>query len=216
MGAAYGAAAGRAPAERPRVRRVPDPLQCAPAQAWERAVAHPFLDAVRDGTVAGPAFDTWLAQDALFVADLLAFQARLVARAPRPAQGVLAGGVVALSDELDWFAGLAAGRGLDLDVAPLPATRAYAALLRQLDAAAYPVAVTALWALERVYLLAWQHAAPAAERYREYVAHWTAPGFAAYVDALGGCADAAGAVPDAVPEVLAAETAFWDAALDAA
>ena len=195
---------------------MPDPLACAPADAWDRATAHPFLAAVRDGTVAEAAFDVWLAQDALFVADLLAFQARLVARAPRAAQGVLAGGVVALSEELDWFAGLAAGRGLDLDVAPLPATRAYADLLRRLDAAPYPQAVTALWVLERVYLLAWQHAAPATDRYAEYVEHWTAPGFAGYVAALGALADAAGAPADAVAEVLAAETAFWDAALQAA
>ncbi len=70
---------------------------------WTAATRHPFLDAVRDGTIADDAFNRWLAQDALFVADLLTFQARLLARAPRPAQGVLAGGCVALVDELDWF-----------------------------------------------------------------------------------------------------------------
>ncbi len=42
---------------------------------------------------------------------------------------------------------------------------------------------------------------------------WTAPGFAGYVDTLGALADAAGAPADAVPEVLALERAFWDAAL---
>ena len=57
----------------------------------------PFLDGVRDGTLPPAAFDRWLAQDALFVADLLRFQARLLARAPRPAQAVLAAGAVALS-----------------------------------------------------------------------------------------------------------------------
>lgn len=190
---------------------MPDPLQTAPAAAWDRATRHPFLDAVRDGT-AGEAFDTWLAQDALFVADLLRFQARLVGRAPRPAQGVLAGGVVALVEELDWFEAQAALRGTDLDVAPLPATTAYARLLDRLDEAPYPVAVTALWALERVYLLAWQHAAPGGGRFAAYVEHWTAPGFATYVDGLGTAADEAGAPGDAVPEVLALEAAFWDAA----
>src|SRR3712207_9581992 len=67
--------------------------------AWRAATRHPFLDAVRDGTVPVAAFDTWLVQAARFVADLLRFQARLLARAPRPAQAVLAGGLVALVDE---------------------------------------------------------------------------------------------------------------------
>ena len=53
------------------------------------------------------AFDRWLGQDALFVGDLLTFQARLLARAPRPAQAVLAGGCVALVAEL----GLVRGPG---------------------------------------------------------------------------------------------------------
>ncbi|HEX7824364.1 MAG TPA: TenA family transcriptional regulator, partial [Mycobacterium sp.] len=75
---------------------------------WSAATRHPFLDAVRDGTIADEAFDRWLAQDALFVADLLAFQARLLGRAPRHAQAVLAGGCVALVSELDWFEVMAA------------------------------------------------------------------------------------------------------------
>lgn len=191
---------------------VPDQLLTAHGAAWHRATHHPFLDGVRHGTLPDGAFDAWLAQDALFVADLLRFQARLLARAPRPAQAVLAGGAVSLVDELSWFEGLAAGRGLDLGAAPLPATLAYADLLRRLDAAPYPVAVTALWVLERVYLLAWQYAAPGAGPYTAYVEHWTAPGFAAYVAALGILADAAGAPGDAVAEVLALETAYWDVA----
>src|SRR6476646_11894272 len=70
---------------------------------WTAATHHPFLEAVRDGTITDSAFDRWLVQDALFVADLLTFQARLLARAPRAAQPVLAGGCVALVAELDWF-----------------------------------------------------------------------------------------------------------------
>jgi len=177
-------------------------------------VQHPFLDAVRDGTLPATAFAGWLTQDALFVRDLLGFQARLLARAPRGAERVLAGGLVSLVDELDWFDEQARAGGLDLAVAPLPVTTAYADLLGRLDAARYPVAITALWALERVYLLGWQHAAPGAPAFRDCVQHWTDPGFAAYVTALGDLADAAGAPPDAVAEVLALEAAFWGAAVD--
>ncbi len=184
---------------------------------WDRATRHPFLLGVRDGSLAAGAFDTWLVQDARYVADLLRFQARLLARAPRPAQAVLAGGAVALVEELAWFEELTARRGLDLDVPRLPATAAYAELLGRLDAADVPTALTALWAIERVYLDAWTAAAPGAEEYAEYVAHWTMPGFAAYVDGLAAAADALGGRhDDVVLEVLDAEVAFWDMAVGGA
>ncbi len=197
------------PTPAPRVRHVEQPADL--DGLWARATAHPFLDGVRDGTLPPGALDRWLAQDRLFVADLLAFQARLLARAPRAAQAVLAGGCVALVEELAWFDGLAAGRGLDEGATPLPATVAYAALLDRLDAAPFPDAVRCLWALEKTYLDAWTRALPGAEPYRELVGHWTTPGFRAYVEALGALP--AGTDDALLAEVLQAETAFWDAAL---
>jgi thiaminase/transcriptional activator TenA len=180
---------------------------------WSAATRHPFLDAVRDGAITDSAFDRWLAQDVLFVGDLLAFQARLLARAPRAAQAVLAGGCVALVAELDWFEEQAARRGIDLTQGPLPATLAYRELLQRLDAIPYEAAVTALWVLERVYLLAWTSAASDASPFGEFVEHWTTPAFSDYVDALGVLA-----VPDRhdelVADVLAHEVAFWDMALE--
>lgn len=179
-----------------------------PPDLWEAATRAPFLAGVRDGSLPPPVLDTWLAQDALFVADLLAFQARLLARAPRAAQAVLAGGCVALVEELDWFGGLAAERGLDLDVPPLPATARYAALLQRLDAAPFADAVAALWLVERVYLDAWTSALPGAAPFRALVEHWTVPGFAGYVAALEGLASAP--ADDALlVEVLQAEADFW-------
>jgi len=179
---------------------------------WTAATRHPFLDAVRDGTIADADFNRWLAQDALFVADLLTFQARLLARVPRPAQGALAGGCVALVDELDWFEVQAAERGVDLAQPALEATLAYRELLQRLDAAPVDVALTALWVIERVYLLAWSSAVSGTSPLREFVDHWTAPGFATYVDALGVLATPDGK-DDVVAEVLTREVAFWDMAL---
>jgi formylaminopyrimidine deformylase / aminopyrimidine aminohydrolase len=115
---------------------------------WDAATRHPFLRAVGEGTAS--TFGVWLAQDALFVADLVAFQARLVARAPRSAQGVLAQGVVGLVAELDWFDIQAASLGVSLEVAPMRATRDYQALLSGLDEERYARAVVGLWVLERV------------------------------------------------------------------
>ncbi|GAB3353580.1 thiaminase II/PqqC family protein [Modestobacter lapidis] len=184
------------------------------AGEWVRATRHPFLAAVRDGALPDGAFDTWLVQDSLFVTELLACQARLLARTPRPAQAVLAAGAVSLVAELDWFADQAAARGLDLAAAPRPATAAYAALLRRLDTAGVGSALTALWTVERSYLDAWSYAAPGAPALREFVEHWTVPGFAGYVADLAAAADGVGPPDEAVfAEVVAAEIAFWDMAV---
>jgi thiaminase len=185
---------------------------------WEIATRHPFLRAVGEGTAT--TFGVWLAQDALFVADLVAFQARLVARAPRSAQGLLAQGVVGLLAELDWFDVQGVSLGVSLDVSPMGATRDYGALLSRLDGEGYPQAVVALWVLERVYLEAWRYAATcgAAGPYAAAVAHWTDPTFVEYVTGLEKLADAASAqeadeaVEDVVRMVLTQEVAFWDMA----
>jgi len=189
------------------------------SDAWLRATRHPFLVAVRDGTVPATAFVEWLVQDYRFVGDLLRFQARLLARAPRRAQPVLAGGALALVDELAWFEGRAALGGLDLDAEALTATAAYATLLQRLDSADVPVALVGLWALERSYLDAWSYVSPGAPPYREFVEHWTTPQFAAYVGGLEAAADAvvatAGAASDVevvFAEVVEAESRFWDMA----
>ncbi|CAN5544800.1 hypothetical protein BH09ACT8_BH09ACT8_17560 [soil metagenome] len=178
---------------------------------WTSAIRHPFLDAVRDGTITTVTFDRWLAQDALFVGDLVTFQARLLARAPRHAQAALAGGCVALVAELEWFDLQAARRGVDLDQPPMPATLSYRKLLLRLDDAPYDAAVTALWALERVYLLGWTFAASPTSPFAEFVEHWTDPEFAAYVDALEALATPGGH-DDLLGDMLAQEIAFWDMA----
>jgi thiaminase/transcriptional activator TenA len=187
--------------------------------AWARATRHPFLSAVGDGTVPEAAFDVWLVQDYRFVGDVLRFQGRLLGRAPRTAQAVLARGAVALVDELAWFEEQAARRGLDLRADPLPATVAYAGLLERLGRVDSAVALAMLWAVERVYLDAWSYAAPGAPAYRQFVAHWTTPQFADYVAAVAAAADEAlarhGDAPDVdryCAAVLDAEAAFWDMA----
>lgn len=190
------------------------------ATAWSHATRHPFLEAVRDGTLTESTFEAWLGQDYRFVSDLLAFQGRLLARAPRRAQAVLAGGAVALVDELAWFEGQAAAHHLDLATPPRPETSAYSVLLSKLDKADVAVALTALWAIERVYLDAWAFAAPGAPPYQIFVAHWTTPQFATYVADLEQAADAVmtrPAEPDAevaFVAVLRAESRFWAMALE--
>jgi thiaminase len=180
-------------------------------QAWLRATRHPFLERVREGTLAEEAFVAWLVQDKFFVGDLLCFQARLLARAPRRAQRVLAAGALALVEELAWFDEQGEQFGLDLDAKRLPATRAYRSLLERLEGEPFAAAITALWALERVYLEAWSFADPAAPPYNAFVEHWTSPEFRAYVEELEVFADPSHG--DVVAAVLDAEAAFWETAL---
>jgi thiaminase/transcriptional activator TenA len=183
---------------------------------WTAATRHAFLDGVRDGTLPVAALDTWLAQDAVFVGDLLAFQARLLARAPRSDQAVLAGGAVALVEELEWFERLAAARGLDLAAAPLPATLAYRDLLQRLDAAPYADALGCLEVVERVYLEAWRLGAarrPGVRRPRRALDDPRLRGVRRRAGRSGG---AAGPPDEAlVADVLRQEAAFWSMAVDA-
>ncbi len=160
-------------------------------EAWREATRHPFLDGVREGTLPAGAFETWLVQDYLFVDDLRAFQARLLARSPRAAQPAISRGLVALVDELGWFEEHAARAGLALNAQRHPTAAAYKDFMADLEKRGYPAGIVALWAAERAYLEAWQGAAPGHQDYRPFVEHWTVPEFAKYVNALEEAADAA-------------------------
>ncbi|CAN5810345.1 thiaminase II [soil metagenome] len=189
---------------------------------WQKATRHPFLDGVREGALSTGAFDSWLKQDYVFVSDLLVFQARLLARSPRPHQAVLAGGLVAVEAELGWFEDKARERGLELAAHRLPATAAYRDFMFGMENEPYPAAITALWALELAYLEAWRGAAPGHSEYREFVEHWTTREFADYV---AGLEEAAGASLESADgkelqraestflEVCRLERDFWEMAL---
>ena len=188
---------------------------------WRKATRHPFLDGAGDGTLAADAFERWLVQDRLYVLDLLVFQARLLARTPRPAQGVVIGGLVALEAELTWFEGLARKRNFDLDAPHHPTAVTYRDLLTRLDTEPYAVGITALWAVERAYLEAWTSALPGHPDYREYVEHWTTPEFGLYVSGLETAAEAAletasdrerDRAEEAFLDVARLEKDFWEMA----
>lgn len=180
-------------------------------EEWREATRHPFLEAVGSGTFPSGAFEAWLVQDYLFVSDLLVFQARLLDRTPRPAQAVVAGGLVAIEGELGWFEEKATERKLNLETPRHPTTAAYRDLMVALEGEPYPVAVTALWAIEQAYLESWQGAAPGHPDYREFVEHWTTEEFAEYVAGLRKAADAA-LLNTGVDERKKAEAAFLEVA----
>ena len=189
------------------------------AAAWTTATHHPFLDAVRQGTLSTQAFATWLVQDYLFACDELAFQARLLARAPRSDQALLTKGLVAMEAELSWFETQAQQWHLSLDASPHPITASYAVFLRSLDHQPYAATITALWAVELAYLEAWRSAAPGQPPYQPFVERWTSPAFADFVAHLQQAATAALAssqvdheAEKAFLEVGRLEREFWQMA----
>jgi thiaminase/transcriptional activator TenA len=104
-------------------------------------------------------------------------------------------------------------------VALHPVTVAYNEFLGEMDGQPYSSAITALWALERVYLDGWTWASPGAAAFRPFVEHWTLPAFTTYVDGLATATDAAlatesdtTAVGEAFAQVADLERRFWDVA----
>jgi formylaminopyrimidine deformylase / aminopyrimidine aminohydrolase len=199
-----------------------DALLTRHAAAWEAATVHPFLAGVRDGSVPADAFDRWLAQDYLFAQALLRAQSRIAASAPLADVGLLAGGVVAIVGELGWFEEMAARRGLALDAAVHPTTRAYCDFLLALPYSAYPAQITAIWALECTYLESWEAARPGAQPYRDFVERWTTDAFRSYVGDLQAAVDRqletavgeqAREAEEAFVWVTHYERGFWDMAM---
>ncbi len=187
------------------------------AELWHAATHHPFLDAVRDGTLDPAAFSRLLVQDYHFALALTGAEGRYLANAPRSDLEMLAQGIQAMVAELAWFERKAAERGIDL-AAPLhPTARAYVDYLQATTFEPYAVQLTALWALERAYLEGWRTALPGAAAYREYVEHWTNPAFAAWVEALEAAAnrvlaDAGEPERDAFRWIARYERDFWQMA----
>jgi formylaminopyrimidine deformylase / aminopyrimidine aminohydrolase len=182
---------------------------------WLAATRSPFLDSISNGSLAEPAFRNWLAQDYLYICDLLRFQGRLLSVAPRSGQAVLTAGLVALEAELSWFEGHARRLALSLDVVAHAATAAYARTLSDC-ANDWRRGITALWTGERAYLDGWSAVGPAPAPYGEFVAHWSQSEFVSYVEQLGALVDEVGGDEQTFVTVCLLERDFWDMACDSA
>ena len=187
------------------------------AELWHAATHHPFLDAVRDGTLDPAAFSRLLVQDYHFALALTGAEGRYLAHAPRGDLEILAEGIQAMVAELAWFERKAAERGIDLAAPRQPTARAYLDYLQATTYEPYSVQLTVLWALERAYLEGWRTAVPGAPAFREFVERWTSDAFAAYVDALEAAVNRAigrggEAEREAFRWVAKYEQAFWEMA----
>ncbi len=178
---------------------------------WDEATHYPFLDALAAGSLAEDAFRRWLAQDYLFAKDLMAFQAILLAKAPRDWHKSLIGGLAALEKEMDWFESHAVRLQLNLDIRPHPTCRRYTDfLMRCAYTQPQPVLLAILFGVEASYLAAWSALVPSGPC-AEFIERWSSADFAAYVAALGKLAERHPheAAQEHFNEVLTHEAEFW-------
>ena len=154
------------------------------ADTWYAATHHPFLEKVKDGTLAFEAFATWLGQDYHFASTLIDSQCLILLYSPRADQSLLIGGLFALESELSWFEENASLYGIDLSQPVLPTCRTYKDFLMALQYKPYVVQITCLWALEKAYYDGWSTALPCAPQYKEFVDRWTTAEFGEYVGGL--------------------------------
>jgi len=178
---------------------------------WGAATRSPFLDALAAGDLPADALRRWLAQDYLFAKNLMAFQALLLAKAPRDCHKPLIEGLSALDREMAWFEAHAVRRQMDLAIPLHSIGRSYTDfLMRCAYTQPSPVLLTILFGVEAAYLAAWSALAPSGP-YAEFIERWSSADFAAYVAALGGLAERHPheAAQEYFNEVLVHEREFW-------
>jgi thiaminase len=185
--------------------------------AWQRVLRHPFIVATADGLLPSATFDRWLTEDYFFVLSFRAFLQALHEIAPDDnARDVLAGGLAALAPELAMFEREAAARGLSLGSEPSLVNLGYSSYLLASVAEGWPVAVTVLYGVERAYYDAWAAVRDRTDPetpYAEFIANWSSPEFAAYVDRLAALVDREPPTRQSVrafDRVVRFELAFWD------
>ncbi len=185
--------------------------------AWQRIVTHPFVARTSDGSLPRETFDRWLTEDYFFVRSFQVYLAELSAIAPNDqARAVLADGIAALVPELALFEKAAAERGLDLTAEPSLLNVGYSAYLLSTVREGWPVAIAVLYAVEKAYYDAWASVRDTTgpdTQYAGFIANWSSPEFAAYVEQLAALVDREDltrAMQLGVDRVARFEIAFWD------
>ncbi|CAN1195011.1 Probable bifunctional TENA-E protein [Linum perenne] len=121
------------------------------------ATRHSFTVNIRDGSLDQSAFKRWLAQDYVFVRYFIPFVASVLIKASKQSDDdmeMVLGGMVSLSDEINWFKQEASKWDVPLSNLTIhAANQNYCRFLEKLTSpeVEYAVAMTAFWAIEAVY-----------------------------------------------------------------
>ncbi len=186
--------------------------------AWARLLEHPFVQRLQDGEVTYTAGLRWLEQLYPLTQEVLRLKAKLLLNAPRPHQLVLAYGLVAAVEELDWLEVL----GINPNAPRHPTIQEQLQLLKSLAEHPYPVAIVGLWVLHRAFLDVWMTACPACEPLGRLTEYLSSSETRAYMHDVSDLAEEA--LIHATPEertrieeiteaILRYENALWDLAL---
>jgi len=205
-----------------------DDLRSRVADDWAAATAHPFTDALADGTIQPGIMAGYLQQDYLFIDGFVRLLASAIAHAPSLADSVPAAQFLALitGSENTYF--LRSFDALDIrpTADPAPETRAFQALMHRAHVSGrYEQMIAVLAVAEWIYLdWATPHEARA-ETLPFWLGEWitlhSGPGFAGVVAYLRGQLDALwpdldtasqGEVAKTFAEAVRLERAFFDAA----
>lgn len=198
------------------------------AQLWAdnrdlaaRALAHPFVCGLADGTLAREIFAGYIAQDAFFLEAFARTYAVTLARSPDTATLLtLADLLAGVRDELGLHTAYAARWGIDMSlIEPAPATLAYTEFLLATGAtASVGMVCAAMTPCLRLY--AWLGAAldtNAAGPYAQWVQTYADPDFEALATRLERLldehADDGPAVRTTYRRAMRLELAFFDATL---
>jgi len=192
-------------------------LRAAHWDNWQRLLEHPVLRRLAEGSLSERSIYAWMEQDYRFVEGLLAFQAQLLTRAPSQHRLVLAHGLSAIVEDLDWME----FQPININAPPHPARQRYLEFLRTIAQEPYQVGATILWVLNRTFYDAWSTAAPQEKAFVNLIEHWTSAEFMAYMHDLGELAEAAFTtageaekerIHSLVEEVIRLEWASWEMA----
>jgi thiaminase/transcriptional activator TenA len=193
------------------------------ADLAEEALAHPFVRGLGDGTLPLPAFQTYVAQDALFLEGFARAYALGLARSPdRETLDAFADLIAGVREELRLHAGYAERWGTRPAQEPLPATAAYTDFLL-VTASLGGVGPTCAAMTPCMRLYAYLGRSLSAERagdYAEWVTTYADPGFeelaATLERLLDRHADDVPVVRTAYRRAMQLEVGFFDAAWRAA
>lgn len=195
------------------------------------ATRHPFILAVRDGTIDLSSFKRWLGQDYIFVRAFVPFVASVLLKACKEKgddrdMEVILRGVASLNDEISWFKTEASKWGIKLSsIVPQEPNQDYCRFLESLTSPEvdYTVVITAFWAIEAVYQESFAHCledgSKPLKELTETCQRWGSDSFAQYCLSLRKIAeknlekasgDVVAKAESVFLSVLELETEFWN------
>jgi thiaminase len=191
---------------------------------WPRAVGHPFVRTVADGTLDRAVFERWMVADHTFNIEHRRFLAGLIAIAPTTWDAeVIASGLPPTTGDIDRIRRTAMAHEIDLDVEPGPTTIGLCSYLHALLQNGYEVALAALYGAARTYHHAWSSVRATARwntPYWPFIEIWSSQVFADWIGGIERLVDAvapngpSGPMYQVFDRVVRFELLFWTALVD--